>query len=412
MSTSLLEDIFLSSLYRYYEREKEESIFAFFQEKAWEVFLKKGLPKREGAYQYIPLGKLYGKEMEEEEPSLALEDIDSYIDPRCKNSYLLFVDGHFNKELSKVSKKVVLKTVKEAFRTYGTYLNNHLNKMISEEKDSFALLNMALCEESAFLYIPPHAKVEEPIQILHIVSGKRAQHYPRVQFFVGSFARVVFFNKTLYLGEKESCFLGQVHDFSLEEGSKVSYYNHGHAPSWHFEFLRVSLKKNSSFTSVSASKGGFVARQDYKMSLLGENSQCLLYGLWDLKKNKEAHTHVFMEHKAFNCKSLQLFKGVLDDTSKSSFEGKIYVHPEAQKTDAFQLNNHLFLSPHVIANSKPNLEIFADDVKASHGATFGKLNEDSLFYLKTRGLSEERATELLIQGFTKEILDFFPFEIQ
>ena len=127
-----------------------------------------------------------------------------------------------------------------------------------------------------------------------------------------------------------------------------------------------------------------------------------------LSDKREAHTHIFMEHQAPFCRSYQLFKSVLNDFSRSSFEGKIMVSQAAQKTEAFQLNHNLFLNDHAHADSKPNLEIFADDVKASHGATVGQLDADQLFYMKTRGFSDEEAKNLLVYGFCEQVIEMIP----
>ena len=144
-------------------------------------------------------------------------------------------------------------------------------------------------------------------------------------------------------------------------------------------------------------------RSSLRIELLEENSEALLQGLWRLKEKKECHTHTLVQHLAPHTRSRQHYKGVLQEEAKSSFTGKIYVHPEAQKTEAYQLNNNLLLSPQSKAYSKPNLEIFADDVKASHGATIAQLNAEDLFYLQSRGLTKKEAQEFLIEGFCKEL---------
>ncbi len=159
---------------------------------------------------------------------------------------------------------------------------------------------------------------------------------------------------------------------------------------------------------MSVTTGAETVRQDYHATLSGEAADATLQGIWMLKDRREAHTHVVMHHEAPHCRSMQLFKGVLDERSKSSFEGKIYVQKEAQKTEAYQLNKHLLLGERVIANSKPNLEIFADDVKASHGATMTQVDESELFYLKARGISEKAAKALLIHGFCQEMIEKIP----
>ena len=165
------------------------------------------------------------------------------------------------------------------------------------------------------------------------------------------------------------------------------------------------FEKECQFRSVSLTHGSKVHRTSYALSLKGENSEVDLKGLWDLEGAKRAHTHVTIRHESPHARSMQLFKGLLKGSSQSSFEGKILVDPIAQKTQAYQLNHNLLLSDGCIANSKPNLEIFADDVKASHGATVSQLKPDQLFYLKSRGLGEQKAKELLVQGFCQEITD-------
>jgi Fe-S cluster assembly protein SufD len=156
---------------------------------------------------------------------------------------------------------------------------------------------------------------------------------------------------------------------------------------------------------VSVTDGAASVRQDFQVALKGENGEAFLNGVWMLKEKREAHVHVIVDHQAPNCHSNQMFKGVLDDNSRSSFEGKILVRSEAQKTDAYQLNNNLLLSNACLAQSKPNLEIFADDVKASHGSTVGQLNKEQLMYMRMRGIPEKEARALLVFGFMEQIIE-------
>ena len=203
-------------------------------------------------------------------------------------------------------------------------------------------------------------------------------------------------------------FINHVSDFSIEEESHVRFtQNLSETPTavWHLDATRAILKKNSSFHAFAVTNGSETVRTDYKVTLIGENAESSLNGLWMLQDKLEFHTHILFDHQAPNCRSRQLFKGVLDDFSKSSFEGKILVRKIAQKTDAFQLNSNLLLNDYTNASSKPNLEIFADDVKASHGATFGQLDDEQLFCLRSRGINEFEAKNLLIFGFCKEVID-------
>ncbi len=198
-------------------------------------------------------------------------------------------------------------------------------------------------------------------------------------------------------------------DIVLEENAVCSCVDLSDSnQGWALNYLRSTLKKEATLNYTTAIFGNRTLRQSLKASLLGEKGKVVLQGVWNLHQQAHAHLHVHVEHLAPLGRSLQKFKGVLSDTSQSSFEGKIYIHPDAQKTEAYQLNQNLLLGDYVIANTRPNLEIFADDVKASHGATVSQIDEESLFYLKSRALSSTTAKQLLIRGFIQEILDHIP----
>jgi Fe-S cluster assembly protein SufD len=206
-------------------------------------------------------------------------------------------------------------------------------------------------------------------------------------------------------------FVNQVSEFVIDEGAHVHYTQvlcDEHPQAWHLDAVRATLKRDSTLKTVCVTEGSTTVRTDYKIALTGENAEALLNGVCMLSDKREAHAHIFMEHQAPFCRSFQLFKSVLNDFSRSSFEGKIMVRQAAQKTEAFQLNNNLVLNDHAHADSKPNLEIFADDVKASHGATVGQLDADQLFYMKTRGFSDAEAKNLLVYGFCEQVIEMIP----
>jgi Fe-S cluster assembly protein SufD len=174
---------------------------------------------------------------------------------------------------------------------------------------------------------------------------------------------------------------------------------------YHMASIRAVQKRDSSFTWINVNRGALTHRTDYKVWLKGENSSVSLDGLAMLEGKKEAHAHIMLIHEGQYSRSRQLFKNVLQDLSRSSFEGQIIVEKDAMKTDAFQLNNNLLLSERAHADSKPMLKIFADDVKASHGATVGALDPEELFYLRSRGLPKEEAKKALTDAFCQEVLD-------
>ena len=398
-----------------------------FRQKAWNHFLSLGLPSRKNeAYRHIKLRSLFSQQFQPATQSSfsseeILKQITSSIYPECRQSVLIFLNGHYSPQLSNLeglSKKIAVSPLQEAMQTYGTFLNNHWTKNLKEEKDPFAALNGALHSQGAFLYFPPKCIVETPIQILHLVhqTGGEDQKKitpmlnPRLQVFVGPHSQVSLIQSQKNLNDN-SYFVNQLSEFVIDEGAHLQLTQNliEEAPNvWHFEALRATLKQNSTLKTICITTGSETIRNDYHVVLAGENGEAELNHVSLLSVKRQAHTHVFIDHQAPHCRSHQLFKTVLNDFSRSSFEGKIMVRQAAQKTEAFQLNNNLILSDHAHADSKPNLEIFADDVKASHGATVGQLDVDQLFYMKTRGISSGAAKNLLIYGFCEQIIEKIP----
>lgn len=401
----------LSEMYK--QTEGVEGDITRLRAKAWERFLELGLPKRrDEVFRYVPLRQLFAKEFAAaEEAAITAEQIEAHILPECKESVIVFVNGYFRSDLTRMQgapSKVSLLSIEDAVRSFSGFFTNNWTKSLREEADPFVVLNAALHPKGAFIYLPPKTVVEAPIQILHIMATEvPAVMMPRLYLFAGSQSDIKLVSTHAVMGSG-SYFYNAVVDVHLEEDVHVKYFQdieYSGKESWHFHAYRANIKRNSVFKTVDITDGSNAVRADYRAVLVGEGCEALLNNLWMLADNREAHSHVLMDHQAPNCHSMQLFKGALADLSRSSFEGKILVRQAAQKTDAFQLNNNLLLSERARADSKPNLEIFADDVKASHGATFGQLDEEQLFYLKSRGFNDGEAKNLLVYGYCKEILE-------
>jgi len=381
--------------------------------KSWDHFLKLGLPHRGmEVYRYVKLRKLYSKTFSiPKKKDYTKEKIQPYVLSDCKNSLIVMINGNFHPELSclnAISEKAFVLPMHQAMHTYGAFLSNHLTKSLKEETDPFAALNGALSDEGCFLYFPSKTQYKTPVQILNLIDAETMALLasPRIHFFMGTHSdvNIILTNECL---SGENYFCNQYVDFFIEEGARVTLkqLNIGNAKSsWCFDTFRATLKRDSSFRTISITNGAETVRSDIRVRLIGNNAEASLNGLWILNESRESHTNVLIDHEAPHCRSQQLFKGVLDNHSHSSFEGKIYVAQAAQKTDAFQLNNNLLLSDHANAESRPNLEIFADDVKASHGATVGQLDKEQLFYLHARGISTELAKSILVKGFCQEVI--------
>jgi Fe-S cluster assembly protein SufD len=381
---------------------------------AWSRFSELGLPqKKQPGFHQFPF-RTFSQETftcSEEYPVL---DCDAHMLPECRESVLVFVNGILRPDLSVISalpKQVVILPLAQAFRSYSTFLQQRTTQMMREEGDPFVALNLSLHLGGAFVMIPPKIKLAAPIQLLHIVTEPGIHAMPRLHVSVGAHAETKWISKTVVL-PAESVWINGVFDCALDEGAQVHHVNllDGQDQIWHLDATRVTLKRSSKFESVSVTTGSKAVRQDLRVSLKEEGAEVVLQGAWMLSDRKESHVNVVVNHEAPHCRSMQRFKGVLADVSQSSFEGKIFVRDVAQKTEAYQLNNNLILGERAQAHTKPTLEIFADDVKASHGATIAQLDEAQLFYLKTRGLSEEMSKQLLVRGFCQEILDQIPQE--
>lgn len=405
----MTEVVFLSHLKTHLDTISSIDPLKRWRQKGWEAFTSLGLPtKTEEAFRYVSLRELYTTSFTSTPSSIDRSLFADAILPESLHSHLIFVNGRFIPHLSDLSAlppQTILLPLQESFSSHSSFLNNQLARFLKEEKDPFALLNLALHTEGIFFYLPPQMTIDSPIQCLHIVTGDVPQILsPRLYLVAGAMTKMQWIFQTHPLTAGIDHFHLPVCEIFLEEGASL-HTTHDVSGGWHFESVRAILKKNASYHSFSTTTGGKAVRTNYRVQLKGENSETKLNGLWMLQNHDTAHTHAIVEHIAPHTRSMQHFKGVLTGVSRSSFEGKILVCDQAQKTEAYQLNNNLILSDTAVANSKPNLKVFADDVKASHGATISQLNADELFYLNTRGIAPALARRLLIGGFCREMIE-------
>lgn len=416
---SSIEKTFTDHLEKFFLMQDKKNALYSFQKQAWERFLKIGFPdKTNEQFRSVRLRDLYAKIYQLPfANTISKESIRQWILPETQDACLVFINGCFSEEhsfLSGLPKGIIVSSLSKAFQSYGTFFLNRLASL-TQEKNPFILLNTALQQDGLFVYIQPKTICERPIQILHLLDSQDSLHVnPRFHLFAGkqSKSQWIFRQAHANLKPQSPYWINQYFDLALEEAAQVSWSQlslHSEELGWNLGSLHASLKKNAILNMVSASNGTRTYRQDVYVELREENAQASFHGLALLNGGQQGHLHMTMEHQAPHCHSLQHFKTILNQCARSNFEGKIFVHQAAQKTQAYQLNNNLILSEDATAHSKPNLEIFADDVKASHGATFGQLNEEALFYLKSRGISETEARQMLIYSFGREIIERYPY---
>jgi len=380
-----------------------------FREKAWEHFLAAGLPqKQEEAFRYLSLKELYGQEFYT--PPSPYKEI--HLPELQKSPRFVLINGCLSKKHSSydtLPKEVVFCTLKEAERQYSFLLRHKAEKVLQEDS-RFSLLNYALYEEGFFLYVPPKIHLEEPIEIFDLVSSDvPTLSFPKISLYVGKEAQVNIHLHTHTQGERH--FINRAIEVHLEPLSHSHIRSHALdiGNCWYFDQVAFSLKRDATCHYLGGDFGGELLRQEFRVELLEENGEMRLEGLSLLQEKKQTHHYVQMRHLAPACRSFQHFKGVLFDRAHLSFEGKIFVDQCAQKTEAYQLSNQLILGERACGYSKPHLEIFADDVKASHGATVAQLKADEMFYLQARGLSPRVAKNILIKGFCAELMEKMTF---
>lgn len=324
---------------------------------------------------------------------------------------LVFVNGEYSEELSCLCdgpSGMIALPISEVLRTQPELLEEHLMRYADEEINPFVALNSALFQDGAFVKVEEEAICKRPLQILFVTTaeaGPRAVA-PRVLITAGAGSEATIAES--YVSPRDDVYLtNAVTEVVLGPNAKIDHYKQQtESPNaFHVATMQVASARDSEFFSHAFAFGGKVARSDANAVMQGENCEVTLNGLYLGRDRQLIDNHTVMDHAMPNCRSFEIYTGILDDSSRGVFNGKIFVRPDAQKTDAKQSNRALLLSGKAEIDTKPQLEIFADDVKCTHGATIGQLDEDALFYLRARGIPAEDARDILIGAFASDILN-------
>jgi Fe-S cluster assembly protein SufD len=323
---------------------------------------------------------------------------------------LVFVNGRYVAKLSTVRSLPAgghVGSLAEALITHAEVVRPYLATGAGQSDDAFGALNAAFWADGAFVRVPAGTSVEEPIQLLFLATPREAPHaeHPRSLIVLEPGSRLVLVESHVALGA--SAYLtNAVTEVVLRPGADLDHHRivlEGRE-AIHVGQTRVREERDSRFASCTVVFGGRLVRNDVSAVLDAEGAECRLSGLFVVGGEQHVDIHTVIDHVAPRATSRQLYKGVLDGTARGVFSGRVVVRPDANGTDAHQTNKNLLLSDGVEVDSKPQLEIFADDVKCSHGAADGQLAADAIFYLKSRGLDEASARTLLTYGFANEVL--------
>lgn len=335
------------------------------------------------------------------------------IYPACANSVLVFVNGAYQENLSDLSAlgdQFKVQSLTEAIA--DPEIKKTLVDSLESENDVFAALNGAFLDQGLLIDIPAKATFDCPVQLLYVstgtASGAQVSH-PRLVVRLGEMAELKMI--AAYAGARGNYCVNALNDFIIKDGAALTctQVQKDSAESWHVSKTRAQLQRDARLIGRNASSGSRLTRHHYEVRLQDEGAEAVLSGASVLVNQEQVHHYIRIHHEAPHCTSHQLFKNVIDDKGRSSFDGTVIVDKGAQLTVSDQLINSLMLSDEARADSKPNLMIFADDVKCAHGATVGQIDENQLFYLKTRGLSEALAQSLLTTSFVDSLIQTIPF---
>lgn len=334
------------------------------------------------------------------------KQVDTFLDETaCR---LVFVDGQYMSGLSSLADdgSITVCSLSELIGTRASIAERYFGKLADFQENVFVALNTALMHDGVCIVIPAGVSVKVPVHILYVTSRKDVAVYPRCLLIAEPGANVTVVEEYVTLYEGASL-TNAVTEMYIRDSACVNHIRVQRESSQAFHIANgsVLVAQSAHYDSVSLALGARISRFDQKIILAGGNAECEVDGLALIAGRQLADTHTFIDHANSHCRSRQLHKCIVDESAHGVFSGKIMVRPHAQQTDARQLNRNLLLSDKARMDTKPQLEIFADDVKCAHGATVGQLDNESLFYLRSRGLTEVAARNLLTYAFGGEVIN-------
>ncbi len=384
------------------------------RESAIERFSKLGFPTpRNEAWKYTRVAPIEKRAFvpPAETPELTASQVEPFYLSDTDCHHLVFVDGRYSAPLSspgELPEGVVIEDLSGVIERSPELLKGVLADGEAENGHAFSALNSAFMHDGAVVKLPRDAVVTYPVHLIFVATGRQGDFVinPRILIHAerGSRAAIV----ESYVSLDETVYFNNVRtDVVVGTSACIEHYKlqRESRKAFHISDLRVHQSAGSGFHSHSFSFGGALVRNDIRVALDAEDAVCTLNGLFMADGRQHVDYHTYVDHHKPRCVSQELYKGILSGRARGVFNGAVYVHPGAVKTDAHQTNNNLLLSKDAEIDTKPQLEIYADDVKCSHGATVGQLDEDMLFYLRSRGIDEQAARGLLVYGFARDVVD-------
>ena len=335
-------------------------------------------------------------------------DLSNEIVPSLDAYNIVLVNGVYSKTLSDANfpDELVIDTFPNAMEEHVSLIHSTFNLIAKNKEEVFTAINTSYFNEGIFIHIPEKVKLEKPVHIIHVNTKSSVISNVRLLIVADSFSEVSVVQSFGSVNAIE-CLTNSVVEVFVEENAnvvldKVQFEEPNNSL---ICTVQVNQKSNSTFKINTATVSGDFVRNGVNIDVDGENCTSEMNGLYMQKGIQHVDNHTKVTHLKPNCTSFELYKGVLRDKSTGVFNGKVIVEVDAQKIEAYQQNKNIILSREATMNAKPELEIFADDVKCSHGTTTGQFDDEAIFYLQTRGISKESAKSLLVEAFADEVLD-------
>ncbi|NPA68061.1 MAG: Fe-S cluster assembly protein SufD [Chlorobi bacterium] len=331
----------------------------------------------------------------------------SFFNPDANR--IVLINGFFNEKLSfRKNEEIILTSTKKAKIEYPEIFYSHFRKIKNNDKTFFDALNESFSQDGAFIFVPDNISVKEPIHILHFIISSNGNIFSQTENIIiaGKNSSLKIIHSYHSLSRDFSFNNGRTDIFAGKNSATEYYIFEGEGDTAaHINNINTEQEKNSYLKSNIVTFCGSTVRNNFKIKLNEEHAKTEIEGIYMPDKEQYIDNFVEISHLKSNCESKQLFKGVIDNRAISVFTGKVYVAPGAQKTNSEQSNKNLLLTDYAKAYSRPQLEIYADDVACSHGSTTGQLDDEALFYMRTRGIPEKQAKTMLTSAFLKDIIE-------
>lgn len=381
-----------------------EVAFSFFQENGFPTL------KNED-WKYTPVKPYLNEPFEVDQEDATVVDPGNapYFGQQLPGYKIVMINGRFEPSLSDLpdSSLCTIASIIDVLR--DPIVKERLSKSRNYRANPFLAMNTALFTKGIYIHIPKNVKIDHPIHLVHYAGGNQKQFNITKNIFVvesGGEAEII--ESYYHSGQEAVCFRNSATEILVEPNAVLHHIKlqKAHSNLRMVEHTEVEQKADSLYNNYTFTLPGMnFVRNNLNLDVNGTNVESHMYGLYLTSENQLVDNHTLVNHKQPNCESNQLYKGILTDRSRAVFNGKVYVHSIAQKTNAFQQNNNILFSDNATIYSKPQLEIFADDVKCSHGSTIGQLDDEALFYLRTRGMSKEDAQSMLVNAFAFDVTE-------